>query len=170
MQRLVSWILVASLILPIGIACAWYNMALQEQQHMVAEILSNPHKVKTIRTLSLSKNEQKSMLWKKKREFEYLGQMYDLIDSKTEGDTTNYTCFEDKKEGQLRRSFTKLWSPSKNDKEGKVAFIDILKISCFSFAHKPKISVHFNNIDMPKNDYYKTANPIISDIFEPPEA
>lgn len=137
---------------------------------MVTEMLSHPNKVKTIRTLSLSKTEQKNMHWKKKREFEYQGKMYDLIDSKANGDTTNYTCYEDKKEGQLRRSFAKLWSPNKNDKEGKVAFIDILKISCFSYAIKPEISVRFNTINTPADYFYNTSNPLISDIFEPPEA
>ena len=46
--------------------------------------------------------------WKHAREFEYNGQMYDIVDQKTEGDFIAFTCYKDHKETRLNREKEKL--------------------------------------------------------------
>jgi hypothetical protein len=46
--------------------------------------------------------------WKHAREFEYQGEMYDIIRSETIGDTMLYWCYHDRKETKLRKDLSVL--------------------------------------------------------------
>lgn len=59
--------------------------------------------------LKFTEEEKTSRLrWKHSREFEFEGEMYDICDRETRGDTTFYWCFHDREETQLNRQLAAL--------------------------------------------------------------
>ena len=61
--------------------------------------------------LKFTDNQAKILLrWEHSREFEYEGQMYDVIERKKVGDTTYYFCWWDHKETKLNKQLTALTS------------------------------------------------------------
>lgn len=56
-----------------------------------------------------SANDAKTKLfWEHSREFEYKGEMYDVIRSETKGDSISYWCYWDRKETKLRKELNVL--------------------------------------------------------------
>ncbi|GAB1403572.1 hypothetical protein MASR1M74_07500 [Lentimicrobium sp.] len=59
--------------------------------------------------LKFTEAEKKTRLrWKHSREFEFEGMMYDIGQSKTEGDTTFYWCYPDHEETQINKKLLAL--------------------------------------------------------------
>ncbi|HCR49403.1 MAG TPA: hypothetical protein DIW24_07235 [Bacteroidetes bacterium] len=62
--------------------------------------------------------EQKTILrWEHEREFEYRGNMYDIIKINVTGDTTYYWCWWDKKETEVNKKLTSLTRHISNKKQ-----------------------------------------------------
>ncbi|MCC6720869.1 MAG: hypothetical protein IT243_01600 [Bacteroidia bacterium] len=51
---------------------------------------------------------QSSLNWEHSKEFEYNGQMYDVVEKKFKGDTIYYWCWADNKETKLNKQLDKL--------------------------------------------------------------
>jgi len=61
--------------------------------------------------LKFTKEEAETNLnWKHAGEFEYKGQMYDIVEKCQEGDTTFYNCYKDHKETRLKSRIARLAS------------------------------------------------------------
>lgn len=59
--------------------------------------------------LTFSVSETKTKLrWEHEREFEYRGQMYDLVEMTTKGDSVSYLCYWDKEETRLNHKLEQL--------------------------------------------------------------
>ncbi len=59
--------------------------------------------------LKFTHNQTKTLLkWKHAREFEFNGEMYDIVEMKTEGDTLFYYCWWDHEETTLNMKLNKL--------------------------------------------------------------
>lgn len=54
--------------------------------------------------------KQKELDWEHSKEFEYRGEMYDVVEFEVKGDTTYYLCFEDKKETRVKTHIRELVS------------------------------------------------------------
>ena len=68
--------------------------------------------------LKFSKKETKTKLrWEHDREFEYDGQMYDVVSKETKGDTIYYRCWWDHKETALNQKLEKLVAKAFNNSE-----------------------------------------------------
>lgn len=60
--------------------------------------------------LKFTEKEKKTKLkWKHSKEFEYNGEMYDIVESNVIGDTTYYWLWWDHEETQLNKQLTKLF-------------------------------------------------------------
>ena len=60
-------------------------------------------------TLKFKKSSIRSELkWKHSKEFEYQGEMYDIVKSIVRGDTIRYTCWWDNKETKLNKQLAHL--------------------------------------------------------------
>jgi hypothetical protein len=54
--------------------------------------------------LMFTNEETETILnWKHSREFEYKGQLYDIVEKRQDGDTISYKCYKDHKETRLNR-------------------------------------------------------------------
>lgn len=58
-------------------------------------------KSKLVRFGFTKKESETKLNWKHSREFEYEGQMYDIVEQSHEGDSLFYTCYKDHKETRL---------------------------------------------------------------------
>jgi hypothetical protein len=64
---------------------------------------------KNLVLLKFTREESETGLtWKHSREFEYNGQMYDIVDQSQSGDSVFYTCYKDHKETRLNAKKEKL--------------------------------------------------------------
>ncbi len=54
------------------------------------------------------KDKQNLLKWEHSKEFEYLGEMYDVVETNTVGDTTFYWCWWDYEETKLNKQLSKL--------------------------------------------------------------
>lgn len=83
--------------------------------------------------LSFSKNEIKTKLrWEHSKEFEYLGEMYDIVEEYQSLDSTHYICWWDSEETILNKRLAKLINKEINsnhvhrDKYNKIINLQIL--------------------------------------------
>lgn len=58
--------------------------------------------------LKFDKKSFRKLRWEKEDEFEYEGQMYDVLESEEKGDSVFYRCFRDNKETKLIKRFENL--------------------------------------------------------------
>jgi hypothetical protein len=75
----------------------------------------------------------KELKWKHSKEFEYKGEMYDIVETKKFNDITYYWCWWDHKETQLNQQLKELvtsifnQNPQKNQKESQlISFYNLL--------------------------------------------
>ncbi len=67
-------------------------------------------------TIQLSKAEAESLLhWEEEHEFEYQGQMYDVVDITEAGDSIRYLCYWDRPESRLHQQLENLLKRPAND-------------------------------------------------------
>lgn len=62
---------------------------------------------KDIVLISLNNNESKRLSWENENEFRYKGEMYDVIEKKTDGNKVQIRCVSDKKETALLIEYQK---------------------------------------------------------------
>ncbi len=66
--------------------------------------------------LRFSKEDVNKILeWEHSREFEYRGEMYDVVESRETSDSVFYTCYHDKKETKLKEKLS-AYASEKNNK------------------------------------------------------
>lgn len=77
--------------------------------------------------LRLTEEEkQEELHWKHQREFEYRGEMYDVVKTETEGEITHFTLWHDHEETRLNKKLDELVaialgdSPKKQENEKKL--------------------------------------------------
>lgn len=81
----------------------------KEVKEDVAEQLREGIDANELVLLKFSVSDSKKQLhWEHDREFEYKGQMYDLIETTVKGDSIWYKCLWDKEETRLNRQLEKL--------------------------------------------------------------
>jgi hypothetical protein len=88
--------------------------------------------------LSFTEAEKHELLrWKHTKEFEFKGEMYDIVEVEVVGDTTHYWCWWDHEETQLNRQLNQVvafafgQNPQSNDRRSKVLMF--FKTLYFSF-------------------------------------
>lgn len=89
------------------------HLRLSHQRHIVRKeikrkIIKGIDKDKLVK-LSFTADDAKTKLkWEHSREFEYNGEMYDVVEKSVNGDTTHYWCWWDNEETQLNRQLAGL--------------------------------------------------------------
>ena len=114
----------------------FYEMQLSnakaEMKHQISLLINS----KKVIRLVLRKEESRSIIWENSSEFQYKGEMYDVIDKDIHGDELILTCVSDSKETLIINEYFKLYKGS--DVPGSIPAIALLKIitsqyfpSCF---------------------------------------
>lgn len=125
MKKLISILLITSLILPFVGTVTWLNhhkkMVRRQVKHQIIAGIDKSELV----LLSFTKEEAEELNWKHSKEFEYNGSMYDIVEADT-SNNIDYWCWWDYKETKLNKQLYKLLadylgSDTKN-KETKTRF------------------------------------------------
>ncbi len=91
------------LISPVYLHTLWLHYVKIEVKHQVKENIKSGLKSIDLKILVFSKEEAASLKWEHSREFEYLGEMYDVIEKYETSDSISYTVWPDKKETKINR-------------------------------------------------------------------
>jgi hypothetical protein len=118
-------------------------------------------------TFSLEEKDT-DLSWHHSREFEFEGEMYDIVESEVHGDSVSYWCWHDKEEMKIRKQIddfaASALSSDPQKKEQQQRVVNLLKLqylSCgYSWELLPDLSGNLTFPDHP-SDY-------ISVSFQPP--
>jgi hypothetical protein len=123
--------------------------------------------------LAVSKQNEDRLKWHEEKEFEYLGEMYDVVKSETSGDTTYYWCWWDHEETDLNNKLEELVADalgnSTQQKENSTLLLKLLDVLyCTESAPaKPELTnITQDTIPVYQNSY---QSPSVSHPFPPPE-
>jgi len=101
-QKLTSILLLSVLTAPAVLTCFWLSYQKSVVRHAVKQQLMEGLEASEMVLLKFTAAEAKTKLeWEHSREFEYDHQMYDVVDTKTIGDTIYYWCWWDHQETKL---------------------------------------------------------------------
>lgn len=114
-RRISAILLIISLILPAIATYSWLQhrkkAVRKEVKHKIIAGISKEE----LTFLAFSSQEITSKLkWKHSKEFEFNGEMYDIVSSETKGDSTYYWCWWDYEETALNQQLKKMASQAMN--------------------------------------------------------
>jgi len=87
------------------------------------------------------------LFWEHSREFEYKGEMYDVIRTETRGDSVSYWCYWDRKETKLKKQLNvlvmKLMGPGPQSRSQGTQISDFFRSLFFqSITHEGDVAFH----------------------------
>ncbi len=84
------------------------------RKEVKARIVAGVGKHELVHFVFSKTDSQTKLRWEHAREFEYRGEMYDIVESEIRGDSTAYWCIWDKAETQLNRQLATLTASATN--------------------------------------------------------
>lgn len=106
-----------------------------EIQNEVEELINSGIDAKDLTLLSFTQKELSQLNWKDAKEFEYKGEMYDIVEREQKGNTTLFWCWKDEKEtnhnAKLHEILRRLFGDSLHQKNQKHAGKFFNLIYCF---------------------------------------
>ncbi|MCS6988553.1 MAG: hypothetical protein NZM06_03465 [Chloroherpetonaceae bacterium] len=108
-DRVVSLAIVASFLLPFGAMGVWLHVqkALLKEE-VKARLLASVDKAELIRLVFSKAQAETELDWEEEREFEYKGEMYDVLEAEEIGDSIRCLCWRDDDETELNRRLRRL--------------------------------------------------------------
>lgn len=105
LKKLTGIFLLAIMLVPFTGTYFWLQYQKKIIRKEVKTKIINKIDRKELVMFIFTKEETETKLrWEHSKEFEYLGQMYDIVESNTNGDTITYWCWHDHKETKLNKS------------------------------------------------------------------
>lgn len=173
LKQLFSILLISSLIGPyLGISIYLKHekrMLKREIKHRIIEGIDRSELVE----LSFTPQEEKQLIWKHSKEFEFKGEMYDVVETEVINGQTVYWCWWDNKETTLNKQLNSMLAKALGQNypdSGQQTISNFLKLlycpvpDLFSFERSlsEKKSAFFNSIF-----YYP---PALLNLVKPPES
>lgn len=115
MRLLLGIFLLGCLILPFVGTYIWLQQERADLKHSVFEKLEEGIAPKELVTLVVPETDLSELRWEHEREFEYKGQMYDVVEKKIQGDTVLFICWWDHEETRLKEEMKKLLAGQHQD-------------------------------------------------------
>lgn len=124
MKKLTGIFLIAIMLVPFTGTYLWFQYQKKLIRKEVKEKIINSIDRQALVILKFTKAEiTKKLKWEHSKEFEYKDQMYDIVETKTEGDTITYWCWPDHKETKLNKKLkiliTKALGNNQQNKENQ---------------------------------------------------
>lgn len=109
MKKLVSIFLLVCLIAPVAGTYFWLKHELKiTKREVKGQIIAGLDESELVNFKFSKSDADISLKWKHSKEFEYRGEMYDVVKSVEKGDTIFYTCWWDNKETKLNKKLAHL--------------------------------------------------------------
>lgn len=87
----------------------------QVKREVKRKIIAGINKEELVRLKFSEVEKQTKLRWEHSREFEYGGEMYDIVLSEVKGDTTYYWCWRDDEETKLNEQLSELLAVAMNN-------------------------------------------------------
>lgn len=132
MKYLASILLLASLLLPSAGAFFWLKLRKEcIRENIKREIQRGIPDEKLVELRFSQEDARQYLRWEHEREFEFQGLMFDVVSTKTEGDTLIYRCFWDEAESEINRQLEELTNKGlakdPENKQMQLRLLDFLK-------------------------------------------
>lgn len=129
---------------PVGWAFSWISLKKTIVKKDVRKRITAGIEVGNLVLLKFKKEETGSLLrWEHSGEFEYNGQMYDVVETWTQGNTVYYRCWRDEEEtrlnSQLKETVARALGEAPKVEEKSTLWSSSLKSSCFIITKERKI-------------------------------
>jgi hypothetical protein len=137
LKKLISILLFVSLLSPFAAIyiCMKYQKILIKEE-VEAKIKAGIDKGKLMLLKFSKEYSKKKLSWERDHEFEYNGQMYDIVETRVNGDTIYYLCWCDHEETEINEQVRELMARSMGnntkDNEFHKRLVNFLKIPYFS--------------------------------------
>jgi hypothetical protein len=176
LHRLIGFLLLLCLAAP----CTLTIVGLQHQKHLVkkavkAQMIAGLEDSQLV-TLAFLTSEVPSVIeWEHAAEFEYHGQMYDVVASEEKGDSTYYRCWPDYEESalnqQLARTVSGIWEKNPLKKQNEQRLFDFFKLLyCAESAAQPPVFAEVSGTTLPHLPYrFHLPTGVFSPNAPPPE-
>jgi len=172
MKKYISTLLLLCLLLPSAGTYLWLTFhKINLKKEVKHKLIAGIDKEELV-LLQFSKNEiDKKLRWEHSKEFEYKGQMYDVVETKTTKDSISYWCWWDYEETKLNQELNKIFLgalEADTEREEKQKRLSSFYRSLF-FQNKPVWYYYTSEIDKHKetisysNIYYNSIS------FPPPD-
>jgi hypothetical protein len=168
----ISIFLLIVLIFPVSGTLTWmYFNKLQIKKSVKRAIIHGvpEHQLSLV---SISDSNKHLLRWEHSKEFEYLGEMYDIVRRENCGDTTHYWCWWDKEETALNQYIAQLSSgfiEKSADRKQKLGYLfDFFK--SIYFVAEEALMVHMATLNKKYNNFHEKDidTALHSDICPPP--
>jgi len=172
MFRIQSISLLIALIAPLFLAIGWVKLDLVTHQKKVKkEIKEGIESSERITELTFSLEETKTKLnWEHDREFEFQGQMYDILESHLEGDSITYLVYADHEETKMKGLLTKLLKEGFGEEEEDASVQKINFLLFFQLSSSEEKSLLNFDLDLNssiRNSIYQS--PYLGNPCPPPD-
>jgi len=145
LKRFLGVFLLCSVVAPYTGTYIWLQYEKKQVKREIKQQLKAGLDRKEFVILYITKNESAELKWEHSKEFEYKGEMYDIIETAISGDTTFYTCWWDHEETKLNRHLKLLVAQALgNDQQNKDNSKKLFDFSKLVFQHGQVIDFNFH--------------------------
>lgn len=102
-----SILLLAALVLPVMLAMSWLKINKKMVKREVKWLILNQLQKEDLIKLQFTTSEKEALKWEHNKEFEFKGNMYDIVISEISKDSFTYYCYLDHAETALNNSIDK---------------------------------------------------------------
>lgn len=116
--------LLLALMAPMSLAVLWLNWDIALMQNKVEDRIEKEENPRELVTLTFTKSEIQTLLdWEHEREFEYQGQMYDVVEIHEKGNQITYVVWPDHEETKLKKLLGELldWDMEENEEPESIS-------------------------------------------------
>lgn len=121
------------------------NQKKQVRREVKKQLIEEVGKEQLVLLVFSEKDQLTQLKWEHSKEFEYKGQMYDVVDKKIKGDTTFYWCWWDHAETHLNKQLKALvvnvWDNHPKNQENKNRLENLFKHLYFPTEREQKIQI-----------------------------
>ncbi len=104
MKKIASILLILCLVLPFAGTYTWLKVQKRQVKRSVKRMMMHSAPREDLVHLAFRIEDAKVMLrWEHSKEFEYRGEMFDVVASQTRNDSVFYTCWWDREETRLNQ-------------------------------------------------------------------
>lgn len=146
MKNLIGIFLLICLVVPIAGSFTWLHFHKKNLRKEVKQELIAGMDKSELTVLKFYKEEVNTLVkWEHAKEFEYQGQMYDVIETQINGNIITYWCWWDHKETHLNKQLNELLTQIMgNNQQKKEKQQKLLHFYQSLFVQKP-LTFHFKN-------------------------